>query len=37
MLASKIALLEDDEFDIVINLVESLVSKANAKRTSAES
>ena len=35
MLASKVALLEDEEFDIVITLVDSFVSKAYAKQTSA--
>lgn len=37
MLASKIPLLEDEEFDIVITLVDSFVSKAYANQTSAES
>ena len=37
MLVSNIALLEDEEFDIVITLVDSFVSKAYAKQTSAES
>ena len=37
ILASKIALLEDEEFEIVITLVDSFVSKAYAKQTSAES
>ena len=37
LLASKIAFLEDEEFDIVITLVDSFVSKAYAKQTSAES
>ena len=37
ILASKIALLEDEEFDIVITLVDSFVSKAYAKQAAAES
>ena len=31
LLASKIAFLEDEEFDIVINLVDSFISKAKTK------
>ena len=37
LLASKIAFLEDEEFDIVINLVDSFISKAKTKEPSAES
>ena len=37
ILASKIPLLEDEEFDIVITLIDSFVSKAYANQTSAES
>ncbi len=37
MLASKIALLEDDEFEIVVTLVDSFVSRACAKQISVES
>ena len=37
LLASKIAFLEDEEFDIVIDLVDSFISKAKTKEPSAES
>ena len=33
MLASKIALLEDDEFEIVVTLVDSFVSRAQQSRS----
>ena len=37
MLASKIALLDDEDFEIVITLVDSFVSKAYGKQSSSES
>ena len=36
MLASKIALLGDEEFEIVITLVDSFISKAHAKQSSSK-